>query len=117
MNEQKYELIPSCGWLKFESHDDVTNKIWDTLKLRDNGGSWVYYNFTSVSSIWDLDTENKNCLSVIYEEDNSPDSDETLNMPIQSISVIITPSQNMGFINLENLVQYLQQTYDFEKRF
>ena len=37
MNEQKYELIPSCGWLKFESHDDVTNKIWDTLKLRDNG--------------------------------------------------------------------------------
>ena len=54
---------------------------------------------------------------MIYEEDNSPDSNETLNMPIQSISVIITPSQNKGFINLENLVQYLQQTYDFEKRF
>lgn len=116
MDKQAFELSPSCGWSKFKSHDDVVEKVFDTLTLRDNGGPWVYYNFTSESSMWELDTESVNSLSILYEEENGPDTDELRNMPIQSVSVTITPNEKEDYLELENLVQCLLETFSLEKR-
>lgn len=116
MDKQSFELSPLCGWSKFKVHDDLIEKVFSSLTLRDNGGSWVYYSFTSDSSIWELDTESVNNLSILYEEDNGADSDEIKNMPIQSVSVTITPNENKDYLELENLVQYLLETYSLAKK-
>jgi len=116
MNKQAFELSPLCGWPNFKAHDDVVEDFFSTLTLRDSDEPWVYYKFTSDSSIWELDSEIINGLSIFYEKDNSLDPDESKNMPIQSISVAITPNENDDYLKLENLVQYLLKTYSLQKK-
>ena len=73
-------MFPKGGWISFDAKDSLVKLIWNLLKIKDQGGLWDYYNFTSDSSIWAngdynliLQFINEDCEQISSLELNIPD--------------------------------------------
>ena len=97
----KIELSPKQGWSTFLDSTKVEGVVFEHISIKEHGGRWNYYNFTSNTSIWELD---KNLITITF------DGSEEENICALHIEFD-------GNKELEKLIQYYTERFKFVAKY
>ncbi|TQF70108.1 hypothetical protein [Pseudoalteromonas luteoviolacea] len=97
----KIELLPKQGWSTFLDSAKVEGAVFEHISIKEHGGRWNYYNFTSNTSIWELD---KNLITITFDG-----SEE------EYICALYV--EFYGNEELERLIQYCTERFEFVAKY